>query len=115
MEIEVDTHGISGEQLDFVQILDMFKTILRLRSLEELALPPASAAASPPAASSAGACVPDPSGASVPASSGDDASPGLNAGSEGVDQWAAEHLTVVDTVLRMVKSCHVCRAKLSRN
>ena len=86
LEVEVDTQGIPGEDVDFAQIVTMFKTILRLRSLEEQEqnpprwdVSPAVAEASP-AASPAKSDAPSSLGASASASSGVAASMG---GSEG--------------------------------
>ena len=64
MDVEVDTREITGEDVDFTQVLKIFKKVLHLKDPEEQDV------ASSSTASPARSDVPNSQGADVPASSG---------------------------------------------
>ena len=84
MDVEVDTRGIPGEDVDFSQVLEMFRKVLHLKSPEEQDV------ASSSAASPARSDVPSSQGAGASASSGVAVSTGGNEERGAKDQWAAD-------------------------
>ena len=98
LDVEVDTCEIPGEDVDFSQVLEMFRKVLHLKSPEEQDV------ASSSAASPARSDVPSSQGAGASASSGVAASTGGSERKGARDPWAAEHVKVVREERQMVKS-----------
>ena len=97
LDVEVDTCEITGEDVDFVQVLKMFQKVLHLKDPEEQDV------ASPSDASPARSDVPNSQGADVSASSGVAVSTEGNEERSTEDPWAAEHVQIVREELQMVK------------
>ena len=115
LDVEVDTCEITGEDVDFTQVLKMFQKVLHLKDPQEQDV------ASSSTASPARSDVPNSQGADVPASSGVAVSTEGNEERGTEDPWAAEHVQIVREELRMVKlwkcseqhSCTILAAKTS--